>query len=58
MAKICNYDTLTEIRTIFMMETSKESQFHLITHMMNRTNEFDDIWTLLIKLKQGFFELD
>ena len=58
MAKICNPDTLAEVKTIFMMETSETSQFHLITHMKNRIKEFDDIWVLLIKLKQGFFEIE
>ena len=58
MAKICNPDTLAEIKTILTLETSETSQFHLITHMMNRIHEFDAILALLLKLTQGFLEIE
>ncbi|MCK5165549.1 MAG: nucleotidyl transferase AbiEii/AbiGii toxin family protein [Desulfobacula sp.] len=57
MAKICNPLTLAEIKDIFMKETSETSNFNLIAHMMGITHEFDDILDLLLKLKQGFFEI-
>lgn len=45
------------IGIIFIKETSRTSQFHLVAHMMNTTHEFDDILVLLLKLKKGFFEM-
>ena len=57
MAKICNPLTLAEIKDIFIKETSETSNFNLIAHMMGITHEFDDILDLLLKLKQGFFEI-
>ncbi len=58
MAKICNPDTLAEIKTILRLETSESSEFHLITHMMNRTYGFDPVLALLLKLTQGFLEIE
>ncbi|RLB86318.1 MAG: hypothetical protein DRH26_17445 [Deltaproteobacteria bacterium] len=57
MAKICNPVTVAEVKDIFITETSKASQFHLVAHMMNTTHKFDDILALLLKLKKGFLEM-
>ena len=58
MAKICDPDTLGEIKTILALETSESSEFHLITHMMSRTHRFDAVFGLLLKLTQGFLEIE
>ncbi len=34
MAKICNPVTIAEVKDIFIKETSRTSQFHLVAHMM------------------------
>jgi hypothetical protein len=58
MAKICNPDTRAEIKTILTLETSESSKFRLITHMMSRAYGFDPILALLLKLTQGFLEIE
>jgi len=58
MAKICNPDTLAEIKTILALETSESSEFRLITHMMSRIYGFDPVLALLLKLTQGFLEIE
>ncbi|MBU3952805.1 MAG: nucleotidyl transferase AbiEii/AbiGii toxin family protein [Proteobacteria bacterium] len=57
MAKICTPVTVAEVKDIFIKETSRASQFHLVAHMMNTNHEFDDILVLLLKLKKGFLEM-
>jgi predicted nucleotidyltransferase len=57
MSKICNQDTLAEIKTILNEETSKTSNYNLIAHMMGTNHAFDDILNLLSKLKQGLWEM-
>jgi predicted nucleotidyltransferase len=58
MSKMCTPVTSAEVKNILITETSKTSKFNLIAHMMNRTYEFDDILALLLKLKQGFLEVE
>ncbi|HUU49506.1 MAG TPA: nucleotidyl transferase AbiEii/AbiGii toxin family protein [Nitrospinota bacterium] len=56
MAKISNTDTLEVIKKILDVETCDESKYHLVTHMVGRNDNFDEILIQLEKLKQGIFE--
>lgn len=58
MAKICTPQTSMEIKDIFNEETSETSNYRLVAHMMGMTHKFDDIFGLLLKLKQGFWEME
>lgn len=57
MSKICNHNTLAEIKAILNEETSETSNCNLVAHMMGTNHDFDDILDLLLKLKQGFGEM-
>ncbi len=57
MAEICLPDTFAEIKSILCKETSETSNYDLIVHIMGNTFNFDEILSLLLKLKQGFCEV-
>lgn len=55
--KICNGNTLTHIKEILAEETDEKSNYNLVINMMKSHNKFDEILNLLIKLKDGIFEI-
>ena len=55
--KICNGNTLTHIKKILAEETDEKSNYNLVINMMKSHNKFDEILNLLIKLKDGIFEI-
>ena len=57
MSKICNPYTLDEIKGLLNEETFETSSYNLVTHMMGATHTFDSILDLLLKLKQGLWEV-
>ncbi len=56
MAKISNTDTLDKIKEILSIETAEQSQYKLISNMVNVHNDFEKVLFLLNKLKQGILE--
>jgi predicted nucleotidyltransferase len=56
IAKISNTDTLDKIKEILSIETVEQSQYRLISNMVNVHNDFDKVLLLLNKLKQGILE--
>ena len=60
MARIALPDTLNTVRAILNEETRAESQYRLAGDMIrgisNRESIFDEVFSQLVKLRQGFIE--
>ncbi|MDA3790144.1 MAG: nucleotidyl transferase AbiEii/AbiGii toxin family protein [Desulfobacula sp.] len=57
MAKISSTSTMNEIIQILEKETTEDSDFRLVSNIMEQKYNFDDVLTRLQKLKQGLEEI-
>jgi predicted nucleotidyltransferase len=60
MATMAQHDTLNTVRAILEEETRADSQFRLVGDMIrsmsNQESDSDEVFSQLVKLKQGFIE--
>lgn len=57
ISKICDHHTLGYIKKIVTEETKDESKFKLVLQMIGLNDDFDEVLSLLKKLKEGIFEV-